>query len=153
MDPAEIEAIRQLKHAYFRLLDTKRFEELGALLNEDVTTAFQSGELSFTGRAAVVGFLTDSLGGSTIITMHNGHHPEIALTGPATASGTWYLEDRVIVHEHDYEIYGTAIYRDDYAKSDGQWRIRHTGYDRIFEEHRRRSTAEIVSFSSRFDGD
>jgi hypothetical protein len=150
MDLEEIEAIRRLKYAYFRLLDTKQFVELGALLTEDVTTAFQSGELAFTGREAVVGFLTESLGGPTIITLHNGHHPEITLTGPDAAVGTWYLEDRVIVPEHDYEIWGTAIYDDAYAKVDGAWKIRHTGYERIFEEHRRRSTGEIVTFSSRF---
>jgi hypothetical protein len=151
MSLEELEAIRQLKYAYFRLLDTKRFTELGALLTDDVTTAFQSGALSFQGREAVVGFLTESLGDPGIITLHNGHHPEIALHGSETASGTWYLEDRVIVPEHDFEIHGTAIYRDEYAKAGGGWRIRHTGYDRIFEEHRRRSTGEIVSFSSRFD--
>ncbi len=147
----EIEAIRQLKYSYFRLLDTKQFSELGELLTDDVTTAFQSGDLSFTGRDAVVGFLTESLGGPTIVTMHHGHHPEIALTGSGTATGTWYLEDRVIVPGHDFEIYGTAFYRDRYTKADGAWRISHTGYDRIFEEHRRRSSGEIVTFSSRFD--
>src|ERR1700732_230893 len=45
VDPSEIESIRQLKYAYFRLLDLKRFTELGALLTEDATTAYQSGEL------------------------------------------------------------------------------------------------------------
>ena len=52
--------------------------------------------------------------------------------------------------EHDFEIHGTAIYHDEYVKVDGEWKIRHTGYDRIFEQHRRRSTGEIVSFTSRF---
>jgi SnoaL-like protein len=150
MSLEDLEAIRQVKYAYFRLLDTKEFVALGDLLTDDVTTAFQSGELSYRGRAAVVAFLSESLGTPGIITLHHGHHPEIALSGPVAATGIWYLEDRVIVPEHDFEIHGTAIYHDEYAKVDNEWKIRHTGYDRIFEQHQRRSTGEIVSFTSRF---
>ena len=80
MDPAEIESIRQLKYAYFRLLDLKRFTELGELLTEDATTAYQSGELRQSGREAIVAFLEESLGDPGIVTMHNGHHPEIVLS-------------------------------------------------------------------------
>jgi len=47
-----IEAIKRLKYAYFRLLDLKRFTELGELLTEDATTAYQSGELRQSGREA-----------------------------------------------------------------------------------------------------
>ena len=77
MDPSEIESICQLKYAYFRLLDLKRFTELGELLTEDATTAYQSGELRQSGREAIVAFLQESLGDPGIVTMHNGHHPEI----------------------------------------------------------------------------
>ena len=149
-----LEAIRGLKYAYFRLLDTKRFTELGDLLTADVTTAYASGELSFTGRQAVVDFLTESLGSPDILTMHDGHHPEIALRGPDAATGTWYLEDRVIVPGADFEIHGTAIYTDRYVRADDggglRWLIAHTGYERIFEQQRRHSTAELLSFTSRF---
>ena len=145
MDPADIDAIVRLKYAYFRLLDLKRFAELGDLLTEDATTAYQSGELCQTGRAGVVGFLEESLGDPGIVTMHNGHHPEIVATGPTTASGTWYLEDRVIVPAQDFELHGTALYADRYVKDGDAWRIAHTGYDRIFEEHRRYSTGEVLS--------
>lgn len=147
---SEIEAIRQLKYAYFRLLDTKRFEELGELLTENATSAFQSGELSYDGRAAIVGFLTKALGDSGIVTMHTGHHPEITLTGDGAATGTWYLEDLVVVQGADFEIHGTALYSDEYVKVDGSWRISHTGYERIFERRRKPSTGETISFESRF---
>jgi len=146
----EIEAIRQLKYAYFRLLDGKRFDELGELLTEDATSAFQSGELSYDGRAAIVGFLKKALGDPGIVTMHTGHHPEITLTADSEATGTWYLEDLVIVPAADLEIHGTALYSDQYVKVDGTWRIRHTGYDRIFERQRKPSSGEAISFTSRF---
>ena len=145
MDLAEIEAIRQLKHAYFRLLDLKRFAELGALLTEGATTGYQSGTLQHTGRAAIVAFLEESLGDPGIVTMHNGHHPEIALTGPTSATGRWYLEDRVIVPAHDFELHGTALYDDRYVKEGPDWRIAHTGYERILEEHRQYSTGAVRS--------
>jgi ketosteroid isomerase-like protein len=146
----DIEAIRQLKYSYFRLLDTKRFDELGELLTEDATSAFQSGELSQDGRAAIVRFLKESLADPGIVTMHTGHHPEIDPTGDSEATGTWYLEDLVMVPAADFEIHGTALYRDEYVKVDGTWKIRHTGYERIFERQRRPSTGEEISFHSRF---
>lgn len=148
---AETDAIVRLKHAYFRFLDTKRFDDLGALLTEDATSSFASGTLSHDGRAAIVDFLTTALGDPGIVTMHTGHHPEITLTSPTTATGTWYLEDRVIVPAHDFELHGTALYRDEYRKEDGRWRISHTGYERIFEEQRRRSTGETLRMETMFD--
>jgi len=145
VDLSEIESIRQLKYAYFRLLDLKRFTELGDLLTEDATTAYQSGELRQNGRQAIVAFLQESLGDPGIVTMHNGHHPEIVLTSDTTATGKWYLEDRVIVPAHDFALHGTALYEDTYAKVDGVWRIAHTGYERIYEEHVHYSSGAVRS--------
>jgi hypothetical protein len=145
VNPSEIESICQLKYAYFRLLDLKRFVELGDLLTEDATTAYQSGELRQSGREAIVAFLEESLGDPGIVTMHNGHHPESDVGDDGTAVGRWYLEDRVIVPAHDFELHGTALYEDRYAKVDGAWMIAHTGYDRIYEEHIKYSTGEVRS--------
>jgi hypothetical protein len=149
--PADVAAIVALKHAYFRLLDTKAFEDLGELLTEDAASAFESGRLSFEGRRSIVDFLERSLGDRGIVTMHTGHHPEIVFTGPSSARGTWYLEDRVIVDAQDFELHGTALYEDEYRKEDGRWRISRTGYRRIFEERRRRRSGEVLSFTTMFD--
>jgi ketosteroid isomerase-like protein len=160
--PHHVDAIHLLKYAYLRLLDTKQFDRLGELLTDDVTSAFDSGALAFRGRDDVVGFLVRALSDDGVLTMHTVHHPEIVL-GPdtttgtdsvsatATATGTWYLEDRVIVPAQDFELHGTALYHDDYRLDDGRWRISHTGYDRIFEERRRRSTGEVLSMRTMFD--
>lgn len=144
------EAIRRLKYAYFRLLDTKQFAELGELLTEDATTAYESGSHAQSGRAAIVEFLSSSLGDPGIVHVHNGHHPEIEVHADGTASGTWYLEDRVIIPAADLVIGGTALYDDRYVLVDGEWKIRHTGYRRIYEERRKHSTGEVLSFTSRF---
>ncbi len=145
-------SVMALKHAYFRLLDTKRFEELGRLLTEDVRSAYDSGRMAHEGRQAVVRFLEETVGDASVITMHTGHHPEIAFTSDTTAKGTWYLEDRVIVAAMDFELHGTALYSDEYRKEDGRWLISATGYERIFEERRRRSSGEVLSMRTMFDG-
>jgi bile-acid 7alpha-dehydratase len=150
---ADIEAIKQLKHAYFRLLDSKQFEELGQLFVEDATTSYESGKYTHHGRDEVVSFLSDSIGDRSIVHEHLGHHPEIVLTGATTAVGSWYLHDRVIVAGVDFELGGTAVYSDEYEKVDGAWRIRHTGYERIYEEQRKLSTGELKAFRDRFNPD
>lgn len=147
---ADIEAIKQLKHAYFRLLDSKQFEELGELFVEDATTSYESGKYQHTNRAEAVAFLSDALGDTGIVHEHLGHHPEIVVTGE-TATGTWYLHDRVILPGADFELGGTAVYRDQYVKTNGAWQIKHTGYERIYEEQRKHSTGELIGFRSRFD--
>jgi hypothetical protein len=147
---AELEAIRQVKYAYFRMLDLKEFEALGALLTEDATSSYEDGRTVLEGRAAIVSWLTSVLGDRGIVTEHHGHHPEITLTSDTEAEGTWYLQDRVIVPAADVEIAGTAFYADRYRRTDAGWRISHTGYKRVFEEHRTHTTLEVRSFRSRF---
>jgi hypothetical protein len=147
---AELEAIRRLKYAYFRTLDLKQFEELGTLLTEDATSSYEDGKTVLEGRTAIVSWLSSVLGDTGIVTEHHGHHPEITFTSDATADGTWYLQDRVIVPGADIEIAGSAFYSDRYRLTGEGWRIAHTGYTRVFEEHRTHSTLEVRSFTSRF---
>jgi hypothetical protein len=152
MDVAdELEAIRRLKYAYFRTLDLKQFDELGELLTEGATASYEDGKTTLAGRSAIVQWLSEALRSPDIITEHHGHHPEIDFTSATTATGTWYLQDRVVVPAADLEIGGTAFYSDRYEKSDLGWRIAHTGYVRVFEEHRTHSTMARISFTSRFD--
>jgi SnoaL-like domain len=152
MDVAhELEAIRRLKHAYFRTLDLKEFDELGRLLTEDATASYEDGKTVLNGRVAIVAWLSDSLSNPGMITKHQGHNPELSLTSATTAEGTWYLEDRVVIPSIDFELAGTAFYSDRYTLTDDGWRIAHTGYLRVYEEHRTFSTSALISFRSRFD--
>jgi hypothetical protein len=146
----ELEAIRRVKYAYFRRLDLKQFDELGQLLTVDATAAYEDGRTRLDGRDAIVAWLSEVLGDPGIATEHHGHHPEIDLTSASTAEGTWYLHDRVIVPAADLEIGGTAFYEDRYRLTPEGWRIAHTGYTRVFEEHRTHSTLALRSFTSRF---
>ena len=133
-DLVEIEAIKRLKYRYVRLLDLKEFDEMEELFLEDATASYSDGTRSYEGRDAIIGFLRDALSPRTMVTSHKVHQPEIDLTGPDTATGTWGLEDVVIITDHALEIRGAAFYSDRYTKVDGEWRISHTGYQRLYEE-------------------
>ena len=149
---AELEAIRRLKYAYFRTLDLKEFDQLGALLTEDATASYEDGKQVLEGRDAIVSWLRSVLADPGIVTEHHGHHPELTFASDSEAHGTWYLQDRVIVPSADVEIGGTAFYEDRYRRTTEGWRIAHTGYTRVFEEHRTHSTLAVRSFTSRFAG-
>ena len=132
-DLVELEAIKRLKYRYIRTLDQKRWDELGECLLPDATAAYGGGKYSFDGREQILQFLGDSLG-PAMITMHQVHQPELELTSATTATGTWALEDRVIMVDHKITLRGAAYYTDRYVKVDGDWKIAHTGYERLFEE-------------------
>jgi hypothetical protein len=137
-DLVEIEAIKRLKYRYIRCLDQKRWDELAECFVPDASAAYGGGTYSFDNRDAIVQFLRDALG-PQMITMHQVHQPELELTSPTTATGTWALEDRVIMVEHKLTLRGAAYYTDRYVKIDGEWKIAHTGYERLFEETEPRS--------------
>jgi len=130
----EIEAIKRLKYRYARCLDMKLWDEMRSCFTEDAACAYDGGKYSFSGRERILDFLRSALGPNTRISCHHVHHPEIDLTGPSRAVGTWALEDLVIDTAANLVIRGAAYYRDEYAKIDGDWRIRFTGYERTFEE-------------------
>ncbi|EUA14448.1 snoaL-like domain protein [Mycobacterium kansasii 732] len=133
-DVKDVEAIKQLKYRYLRALDTKHWDDFADTLTEDVRGDYGSSlgkELHFTNRDDVVEYLRSALG-PDIITEHRVTHPEIAVTGD-TATGSWYLQDRVIVAEANFMLIGAAFYRDEYRRTPDGWRISATGYDRTYE--------------------
>jgi len=124
-DWRDLEAIKSLKHRYMRCIDRKLWDELRDVFVPDATASYSSGKYAFTGRDAILGFLSS----------HCVHHPEIELTGPTTAKANWALEDTVHILDAGLTIRGAALYEDAYVKcADGQWRIQHTGYSRTWEE-------------------
>ncbi|MFP8874496.1 MAG: nuclear transport factor 2 family protein [Myxococcota bacterium] len=147
----EIENIKRLKAKYMRCVDTKDWEGLESCFTEDATSSYGDGAYSFDGRGAIMKFLRDSMASNRFISKHQVHTPEIDIHSETEAEGTWYLEDMVAQLEQGWTLEGTGIYRDEYVKRDGEWRIRHTGYARIFEKTRPLSEEEVSSFKTRFD--
>jgi hypothetical protein len=138
----EIELIKRVKYAYARCLDLKLWSELLHVFTEDAVAAYSGGGYSFEGRAAIVDFLERSMGAETFHSSHKMHHPEIDLTGPLTATGTWALDDVVVETQWGITIRGASFYEDEYVKVAGRWRIKRTGYRRVFEEIQPRGNVE-----------
>jgi uncharacterized protein (TIGR02246 family) len=130
MELATIRAIEQLKYRYVRCLDLKDWAGFAATLTEDVAAGYGP-KLRFTGRDQVVEFMQNSLGGA-IITVHHVHHPEIEVSGDS-ATGTWYLQDTVLITEQRMMLRGAAFYTDRYVRDTDGWRIAETGYTRSYE--------------------
>lgn len=133
-DYADIEAVKQVKYRYLRALDTKRWDEFADTLTDDVQGDYGSSvgeEHHFTNRVDLVNYMRKSLG-PAVITEHRVTHPEITVSGDE-ATGTWYLQDRVIVADFNFMLIGAAFYRDTYRRTDEGWRISATGYDRTYE--------------------
>jgi bile-acid 7alpha-dehydratase len=132
----DIEAIKRLKYRYLRCLDTKRWDELAETLTEDATTQYADGMYSFQGRDAIMDFLkaTPLAKEGELIGTHHCHHPEIEMTSETTAKGAWALHNYLVDKKGQTGLRLCAYYYDEYVKLNGQWRIRSTGYRRIFEE-------------------
>ena len=130
----DIEAIKQLKHAYFRCVDTANLEELGTLFHDDVSVHFVGGtyEWKVQGREDYLANIGYSFNKASV-GHHNGHQPEIRMLSDTEATGVWYLADHMWILNHEAKTYGTALYWDRYVKQDGRWLIRETCYERLFE--------------------
>lgn len=128
-DLLDLERIRQLKYRYFRFLDTKDWDGVASCFVPGATAAYPQRECG--SRDEIVSFLREAMV-PDLVSMHHGHHPEIELDGDS-ATGRWYLHDKVMVVPYDFALEGAAIYTDRYVRTDDGWQMAHTGYERIFE--------------------
>lgn len=130
----DMEAIRQIKHAYFRCVDTANWDELGAVLHPDLQVHYVGGgyEYKMEGREEFIAAMRQAFH-SEAIARHNGHMPEIQLLSDTEATGIWYLYDHFWSLNANHLTHGTALYWDRYEKVDGRWLIRQTNYRRIYQ--------------------
>ena len=126
----ELEAIRQLKARYCRLLDTKDYEGWKQLFAPDVTVtldmAVSSGGADGQTAPPLHGldaFVPVVLGGvEHAQTKHHVHSPEITLTSESTASAIWAMEDLLLFADGG-ELFGAGHYHETYEKRAGTWVI------------------------------
>jgi hypothetical protein len=122
----DIEAIKQLKARYFRLMDTKQWDRWREQFTDDCrydgTSRPYPGPDEFV--AGTRGRLEEA------ITVHQGHMPEIVLTGPDTARGIWSMFDWVEFPEIrdtgrgvNRGFTGYGHYEEEYRRVDGTWKI------------------------------
>ncbi len=138
LDLEAIELIKQLKARYFRFLDTRNIEGLHSVFTEDASARFKGPDYDFdlNGWPALEAFYRKSFSADAF-GMHNGHHPEIEVSGDH-ATGIWYLQDIFVQLKLDITVMGSALYEDEYRREGGVWRIAKTGYARLWEEHHAR---------------
>jgi 3-phenylpropionate/cinnamic acid dioxygenase small subunit len=133
-DLETIEEIKRVKYRYLRALDTKHWDDFADTLTEDIVGAYGSSlgkEHRFTNRTDLVEFMRTSMP-ANVLTEHRVTHPEITVNGDE-AEATWYLQDRVIVPEFNFMLFGAAFYHDRYRRTQDGWKICSTGYDRTYE--------------------
>ena len=120
----EIEAIKQLKARYFRLMDTKEWLPFSQVFTDDVVVDVSHDKHApgdfIRGRANVVDFIRKAVGKA--ITVHHGHMPEIELLSPTEARGVWAMFDYVEFNP-GRGIRGYGHYHEEYRKEAGQWHI------------------------------
>lgn len=143
----DIEEIRQLKARYFRLLDTKAWEEWRQIFTEDLEFVFTESNLdldrtslavertsegqSHRGRDAFVDWTVATAG--PIRTVHHGYDPEITITGPDTATGVWPMTDYLEWPSDGPPrgMRGYGHYYERYVRTDDGWRLNHVVLSRL----------------------
>jgi len=129
----DFHAITTLKYRYGTALDTKDFVAMTDLMVDDVTVAYGGGAVSLQGRENVRDWMTQAMGSKAMLSNHFFSHPVIEVDGD-TATGAWELMDIVILEDVKMVIRGASIYADEYARTAEGWKIKHTGYKRLWEE-------------------
>jgi uncharacterized protein (TIGR02246 family) len=121
----DIEAIKNLKARYFRCMDQKTFEGWNQVFTRDAHLEVPEGNASVDGRQAIIDYVSGVLTG--VRTVHHGHMPEIEITGPDTARGTWamfdYVEFPPAPDGARVGLQGYGHYHEEYVREDGEWRI------------------------------
>jgi SnoaL-like domain len=131
---ADVEAIKQLKARYCRLLDTKNWAGWRDIFTDDfVSDTTESGGVLISGADNFIAFIRSTLGKPSQPTVHQVHAPEIELTSPSTATGVWALND-VVRLAPGVNLQGYGHYHETYEKTAGQWRIKTSKLTRLRED-------------------
>ena len=135
----EIEAIKQLKSRYFRLMDTQQFDDWHVCFTDDVTAIYEGAprasddlplDIKIEGCADLVKGVRGLMTGAQSI--HQGYMPEIELTSATTATGIWSMYDQVRLPTCIFE--GWGHYSETYIKENGAWKIKSIHLTRLHTE-------------------
>lgn len=132
-----IEDIKMLKARYFAAVDSKDWSAIGDIFTEDAHVDF-SGECRYhighhgvteadidpsdgvvIGGPATAKVIKGGVG--DVITVHQGHDPQIYMQAEDRATGRWSLYDRL--EYTDEVMHGYGYYEEEYRRVDGQWHI------------------------------
>lgn len=125
-DLLALEAIRQLKAAYCRLVDTKQWGRLEALFTADAKVEGFGSVPDGSNPGTFVAGVAERIGAS--VSIHHVHAPEIILISADTARGSWPMMDYVEFPSSTDPAaargwIGWGSYEEEYRRVNGQWRI------------------------------
>jgi len=130
-----LEAIKTLKHKYFRAMTFNDHDMIKETLTEDVVTSYSDGEYVFEDREKLLTFLIDSHDPKAqVIAYWMAGMPEITLTSETTATGIWAMYHHFYSRAHEIVDEMFVYYDDEYRLEDGSWRISKTGYRRVINQ-------------------
>jgi hypothetical protein len=130
-----IEQIKQLKHRYWRVCDSKDpqgfrdcFIRSGAKLDYGALGSYDDVEpIARIFEEVALQKLDD--GGWVILEMHHGYMPEISIISETQAQGTWSLQHRRLDRSAGTDTTTVGVYSDRYEIEDGQWKISASSID------------------------
>lgn len=121
-----IEAIRALKARYFRLMDTKQWDDLRGVFTADMQVVTPEGKVYTEGGDTYAAALRHSL--EHAVSCHQGFNGEIEIVDADNARAIWPMQD-VIEWEDRHpkagwkSILGRGHYHETYRRENGEWRI------------------------------
>lgn len=126
MSLEDIEEIKQLKARYFRYMDTKQWDKWRTVFADDCK--FDGASKTYTDPDEYVAVTRERI--DAAVTAHQGHMPEIVITGETTARGVWTMFDWVEFEDErdigfgvNRGFMGYGVYEEEYRKDNGDWKI------------------------------
>jgi hypothetical protein len=141
-----MEAIRNLKAAYFRCMDTKNWTEFGTLFTADATFDVRGAlEMPRTeedyasqpiieGVSAITSMVRSGL--TPLISVHHGHCPEITILSDASANAVWPMTDLLVFPDGGplKMFRGYGYYHETYSRREDRWQIATLKLRRLYVE-------------------
>lgn len=119
----DIEAIKELKARYWRMLDQRNWDELRATLLPDAVLDMD-GIPVCEGREVFVTICIEAAKVPGQFNAHHGHNARIRMTGRDSAEGTWDAWFQGIDATNRTVLTLTNHYADQYVRRDGRWWIK-----------------------------
>lgn len=141
---AAIEAIRNVKAAYFRGVDTEDGELVRSILAADCRLDYRgcctdpkSGKDLMPAMNVVLegrdSWLSGAFAKAGITSVHQGHQAQIEVTGPDSARASWAMTDRLYMPAGApfALLQGFGFYHETYAREADGWKIATLTIERI----------------------
>lgn len=120
-----VEDIKRLKARYFRLVDTKAWDDLVTLFAPDAVIEIPESRPEPIPVEALIAALRRNY--VTSVLVHHGHMPEIDVINEDHARGIWAMEDQRYFSPEDNPRFdamiGAGHYHESYVRTGGGWRI------------------------------